>query len=140
MLEGADTNWEVFVMLMKDSEGEESIAGFAAVHSYFTWPNKRRLRVSQLAVLPPFRRQSVASTLLELIRTVALEREYIDVTFEDPSDQLLNIRSVLDTSKVQTLGHFLLSTFPCHVFALAAFHNLLRTMMTKIVPGYEPWR
>jgi hypothetical protein len=32
---------------------------------------------------------------------LSLDRRYVDMTFEDPSDQLLTIRATLDVTKVE---------------------------------------
>jgi len=100
MLEGADHNWEIIALLVPDSN-DEALAGFAAVHSFYAWPDRRRIRIAQLAVLPPFRNRGIASALLEEIRMLSLDRRYVDMTFEDPSDQLLTIRGTLDVTKVE---------------------------------------
>jgi histone acetyltransferase 1 len=100
MLEGADHNWEIIALLVPDSN-DEALAGFAAVHSFYAWPDRRRIRIAQLAVLPPFRNRGIASALLEEIRMLSLDRRYVDMTFEDPSDQLLTIRGTLDVTKVK---------------------------------------
>ena len=69
---------------------------FATVYEFFQYPDKKRARLSQIVVAPPFQRQGLGSALLAATRDVAVKRGFADVTVEDPTPQLRRLRDVSD--------------------------------------------
>ena len=54
--------------------------GFCTVFSFFCYPDRVRMRVSQVLVLPPFQRQGIGRALLEAVYALADTRNALDVT------------------------------------------------------------
>lgn len=54
--------------------------GFCTVYRFFSYPDRQRLRVSQVLVLPPFQRQGVGRALLEAVYALADSHNALDVT------------------------------------------------------------
>ena len=54
--------------------------GFATVYSVFSYPDRKRMRVSQVLVLPPFQRQGVGRALLQSVYALADSHNALDVT------------------------------------------------------------
>ena len=54
--------------------------GFCTVYNFFCYPDRKRMRVSQVLVLPPFQRQGVGRALLEAVYVLADTRDALDVT------------------------------------------------------------
>ena len=84
----------------------EVVAGFATVYRFFAYSrasggegggSDSRLRLSQLLVAQPHQRQGVATHLLEACRSLALARGSVDLTVEDPTDELQRLRELADT-------------------------------------------
>lgn len=73
-----------------------STAAFATIYEFFQYPDKKRARLSQIVVAPPFQRQGLGSALLSATRALASRRGFVDVTVEDPTPQLRRLRDVSD--------------------------------------------
>ncbi len=54
-------------------------AGFATTFEFYAYPDRSRLRLSQLLVLPPYQGTGVGAALLEAVHTTASQRDAIDV-------------------------------------------------------------
>lgn len=89
-----DRRWEVLVALLpaSDGVGEEVVAGFATVYRFFAFPAGARLRLSQIVVPPPLQRRGVAAALLAAMRALAVAKDAVDYTVEDPTDDLQRLR------------------------------------------------
>jgi len=53
--------------------------GFATTFEFFAWPDRSRLRLSQLLVLPPAQRRGIGAALLEAVHFTAEQRNALDV-------------------------------------------------------------
>ena len=81
--------------------GAWSMVAFATVYAFYQYPDRKRARLSQIVVAPPFQRQGLGSALLAATRAVAVKRDFADLTVEDPTPQLRRLRGVAD---VRALG------------------------------------
>ncbi len=63
--------------------------GFCTVYSFYSYPDRSRLRVSQVLVLPPFQRQGVGRALLQAVYALADSRNALDVTVGGHSYEIL---------------------------------------------------
>ncbi len=54
--------------------------GFCTVFNFFCYPDRVRMRVSQVLVLPPFQRQGIGRALLEAVYALADTHNALDVT------------------------------------------------------------
>lgn len=119
-IESDDPRWEIYVSL--EGEGPEIVVtGFSTVYRFYSYPESTRLRVSQILVLPPYQGQGYGYRMLETIYRIASERNCNDITFEDPSDSLQELRDCMDVQR--------LLQFPPTVTALslcvARFRNIV---------------
>ena len=69
--------------------------GFCTVYSFFSYPDRSRLRVSQVLVLPPFQRQGVGRGLLQAAYALADTRNALDVTVRRRSYRTVRLQQVL---------------------------------------------
>ena len=94
-IDNTDPRWEVYLALKGGA-----IAGFATVYSFYAYPARERLRLSQILVFPPFQRQGLASSLLERVYADAAARGALDLTVEDPSDEFQLLREKVDVRRL----------------------------------------
>jgi GNAT superfamily N-acetyltransferase len=53
--------------------------GFATTCEFYAWPDRCRLRLAQLLVLPPQQRRGIGAALLEAVHLTAQQRGALDV-------------------------------------------------------------
>jgi len=73
-----------------------SIVGFTTVYPFYAYPDKIRLRVSQMVILPPFQRKGHGTQLLRAVYKFGIEQGVIDVAIEDPNDEFMFLRDITD--------------------------------------------
>ncbi|CAK9858858.1 unnamed protein product [Sphagnum jensenii] len=118
-IESDDPLWEIFVAL--EGEGPETVVtGFCTVYRFYHYPDSTRLRISQILVLPPYQGQGYGFRLVETINKRAMEHNCHDVTMEDPSERLQELRDCMDVQR-------LLSFTPC-VSAIDSAVSRMRTV------------
>ncbi|XP_049886158.1 histone acetyltransferase type B catalytic subunit isoform X2 [Pectinophora gossypiella] len=106
-----DDQWTFFTVYEKYQSEEGgwryATAGYATVYRYYAYPHHIRPRVSQVLVLPPFRKMGVCAHLLQTIYShfVTLP-EVVDITVEDPSEDFQRIRDYVDAKNCQSLPAF----------------------------------
>jgi len=67
-----DRRWLWFVLIAHEkSTGRWATAGFTTVYQFYAHPFKRRLRISQVLVLPPYQRKGFGAKLLDSVRLYA---------------------------------------------------------------------
>ena len=95
--------WFVLIAQRKDNLKRWATCGFTTVYQFYTHPFQRRLRISQVLVLPPYQRKGFGAKLLDAVRAYARMqdeagegKEVADITVEDPTDQLQRLRDVRD--------------------------------------------
>ena len=59
-IDNTDPRWSVYLGVSSNG----TICGFATVYTFYAYPARERLRLSQILVLPPHRGRGVASSLL----------------------------------------------------------------------------
>ncbi|CAK9192209.1 unnamed protein product [Sphagnum troendelagicum] len=118
-IESDDPMWEIFVAL--EGEGPETVVtGFCTVYRFYHYPDSTRLRISQILVLPPYQGQGYGFQLVETINKRAVEHNCYDVTMEDPSERLQELRDCMDVQR-------LLNFTPC-VSAIDSAVSRMRTV------------
>ena len=94
--------WFVLIAQKKDNLKRWATCGFSTVYQFYAHPFQRRLRISQVLVLPPYQRKGFGAKLLDAVRVYAQMqdkeegKEIADITVEDPTDQLQRLRDVRD--------------------------------------------
>ena len=60
--------------------------GFGTLYTFYAYPDKRRFRLSQILVLPPFQRRGIGAALLQGAYAMADKYDATDVTVISSSD------------------------------------------------------
>lgn len=125
-IEQQDPRWEVFVNLEQQSWKVGSpwrMVGFCTVYNFFKYPESTRLRVSQILVLPPYQGKQNGLHLLEAVYKTAVERDCYDVTMEEPSESLQDLRDCMDV-----LG----------MLSFETLRSSLYSFLMRLRGGYKP--
>ena len=80
--------------------------GYMTLYRFFAWPDKRRLRVSQVIIFPPFQRQRHGFELLQHVYLMSKYRNFIEVNVEDPAIGFQFLRDVCDVYNCYKLKLF----------------------------------
>lgn len=105
-LDHGDPGWRLHVTferfrLRGSSRRGFAFAGLATAYSFYVFPQGKRLRISQVLVLPPFQRRGLASCLLGVHYTGHDETaEITDVTLEAPTEDMQRIRDRVDLERL----------------------------------------
>jgi len=109
-----DDNWRFFLLFEKFNSSSGSsryaIAGYMTVYEYYAYGrevNKKRPRIAQMLVLPPFQRAGLGSKLLDAVyNDYKGDSTVVDITVEDPSDNFVRLRDFVDTRNCLTLAAY----------------------------------
>lgn len=89
------------------TEDRYYFAGYASVYRYYAYPDRTRPRVSQMLLLPPYRRNGLGTALLQSIYDYyAKQPSTLDITAEDPDEEFISMRDFLDCRNCQKLSKF----------------------------------
>lgn len=121
MVDHEDPRWDFFMIFEKynpsTSEDPEAIglstedrfyfAGYATVYRYYAYPDRTRPRVSQMLLLPPYRRNGLGTTMLQSIYDYYKKQPAtLDITAEDPDEGFIAMRDFLDCRNCLQLPMF----------------------------------
>jgi len=109
-----DDNWRFFLLFEKfnssDGNPRYAVAGYMTVYEYYAYGrdvNKKRPRIAQMLVLPPFQRAGLGSRLLDTVyNDYKGDSSVVDITVEDPSDNFVRLRDFVDTKNCLKLAAF----------------------------------
>ncbi|CAG0915935.1 unnamed protein product [Notodromas monacha] len=106
-----DDKWQFFILYekYKDETGvpRYAVAGYSTIYEYYAYPDKRRPRISQFLILPPFQRFGLGTELLRSVyRYYQCSPLIVDITVEDPSDEFQMLRHYVDSSMCRELPAF----------------------------------
>ncbi|KAI9479665.1 histone acetyltransferase 1 [Coemansia sp. RSA 989] len=91
-----DERWRVFTVFERlDVNGvaSYSLVGFCTMYRFYHWPDRKRPRISQFLILPPFQGHGHGSSLYRFIYSMVLASpEYADLSVEDPSEAFDDMR------------------------------------------------
>ncbi|KAK9839470.1 hypothetical protein WJX81_003999 [Elliptochloris bilobata] len=97
-----DPCWHVLLALR--TEGAHTVvAGFCTVYRFYAYPDRARLRVSQVLVTPPHQRCGVGRALLLAAYESARACNAVDVTYEEPTDALQALRESVELAAAAAL-------------------------------------
>ncbi|XP_065850055.1 histone acetyltransferase type B catalytic subunit isoform X2 [Euphorbia lathyris] len=95
-----DPGWEIYVLVQGKKDEHETIqdriVGFTALYRFFHYPDKTRLRLSQILVLPPYQHKGYGRYLVEAVNNVAISEDVYDFTVEEPLDYFQHVRTCTD--------------------------------------------
>lgn len=116
-----DPKWDCFMIFEKynpttsedpgatpvSTEDRYYFAGYATVYRYYAYPDRTRPRVSQVLILPPYKRNGLGTTLLQSIYSYYKKQPAtLDITAEDPDEEFISMRDLLDCANCQELPCF----------------------------------
>lgn len=93
----------------KNENGEELFAtvGYTTIYEYYAYPQNIRPRISQMLILPPFQKLGIGTKMVENIYTYYhSQKNVIDITVEDPSDDFQRMRNFVDSRLCMKLKSF----------------------------------
>eukprot|EP00873_Tetraselmis_striata_P003640 jgi/Tetstr1/423904/TSEL_014527.t1 len=105
-IDGEDPAWDV-VLALRQSGASLQVMGFCTLHTFFAYPDTKRLQLSQLLVLAPFQRRGVASAMMAALMRIAAAEGAKDVTYEDPTPAVECLREVIDLRACLSAGWLL---------------------------------
>lgn len=121
MVDFQDPRWDFFIVFEKynpslnedpqatpiSSDDRYYFAGYASVYRYYAYPDRTRPRVSQMLLLPPYRRNGLGTALLQSIYDYyAKQPSTLDITAEDPDEEFISMRDFLDCKNCMDLPKF----------------------------------
>ncbi|CAF1765018.1 hypothetical protein HID58_088036 [Brassica napus] len=99
-----DPDWHLYLLIQKKEHKEEplyQIVGFTAVYKFYRYPDRLRMRLSQILVLPSFQGKGFGSYLVEVVNKVATAENVYDLTVEEPSEKFQHIRTCIDINRLR---------------------------------------
>lgn len=119
MIDYEDPRWDWFMVFERynpcadgevttvSTEDRYYFAGYATVYRYYAYPDKTRPRVSQMLILPQYRRNGLGTTLLQSIYDYYKKQPAtLDITAEDPDEEFIAMRDLLDCKNCLQLDTF----------------------------------
>lgn len=115
MIDVDDVHWDFFLVFEKHSPAASTVTteeryffvGYATVYRYYAWPDKTRPRISQVLLLPPFRKNSIGTNLLSTVYDwYKSQPSTLDITAEDPNEQFISMRDYVDCKNCMELESF----------------------------------
>ncbi|KAI9014769.1 histone acetyltransferase 1 [Gaertneriomyces semiglobifer] len=116
MIEGAsfieedDDRWHALLVFERTGENDNYlylIVGYMTYYEFFFYPNKKRMRISQFLVLPPYQGQGHGSALYRSAYSMFLDdTEIAEVTVEDPNETFCDLRDRCDLQYLLQNGVF----------------------------------
>lgn len=115
MIDHEDPRWDFFMIFEKYNPNTPSVstedrfyfAGYATVYRYYVYPDRTRPRVSQMLLLPPYRRNGLGTRLLQSIYEYYMKQpQTLDITAEDPDEDFISMRDFLDCRNCSKLESY----------------------------------
>lgn len=108
LIDQDDPNWDILLAVEKSSSENAGgmpprILGFATLYNFWVFPDRQRMRISQVLVLPPYQGTGVGNLLVESAYKIADERNVIDITMEDPTEDMQRLRDRIDLQRMLQL-------------------------------------
>jgi histone acetyltransferase 1 len=100
-----DPDWHLYLLIQKKEEKEDPlyrIVGFTAIYKFYRYPDRLRMRLSQILVLPSFQGKGLGSYLMEVVNNVAITENVYDLTVEEPSEKFQHIRTCIDINRLRS--------------------------------------
>lgn len=105
-----DDKWSYYLLFEKykyNGNPQYAIAGYMTVYNYYAYPSRRRPRISQVLILPPFQKQGHGVQLLQTFyNTCYGNSDILDITVEDPSENFQRLRDFVDARNCMKLKSF----------------------------------
>ena len=99
-IDSSDPGWDLLLAVETDKSGTCQILGFATLYHFWVFPDRQRVRISQVLVLPPHQKRGVGSLLVEAAYKVADQQNAVDITMEDATDDMQRRRDKMDLRRM----------------------------------------
>ncbi|PVU89852.1 hypothetical protein BB559_004908 [Furculomyces boomerangus] len=107
-IDDTDEKWTVYTLYKKLNFGGAhiySLVGFCTMYNYYHWPDKKRARISQFLILPPYQQHGHGSKLYFYIHnSVIANPDIVDLTVEDPNESFDDMRDKNDIKLLISTG------------------------------------
>lgn len=100
-IDSTDPAWDLLLAVESFPDGTCQVLGFATLYHFWVFPDRQRIRLSQVLVLPPHQGRKVGSLLVEAAYKVTDERDAVDITMEDPTDDMQRLRDKRDLMRMK---------------------------------------
>ncbi|CAN8248356.1 unnamed protein product [Cochlearia groenlandica] len=100
-----DPDWDLYLLIQKKEKKDEplyQIVGFTAIYKFYRYPDRLRMRLSQILVLPSFQGKGLGSYLVNVVNNVVVAENVYDLTLEEPSEKFQHIRTFLDINRLRS--------------------------------------
>ena len=98
-IDASDPAWDLLLAVEQGQDDQCKILGFATLYNFWVFPDRKRVRLSQVLVLPPYQGRGVGTLLVQAAYHVADAKQAIDITLEDPTDDMQRIRDKIDLER-----------------------------------------
>ncbi|KAF9448901.1 histone acetyltransferase type B [Macrolepiota fuliginosa MF-IS2] len=105
--------WEFVVLYEKQKRPGSDVptyhfVGYSSLYSFYHFPEKTRLRLSQFVILPPYQKQGLGSQLYKAIYQYVLSKPSVaELTVEDPAEAFEDLRDKNDMEMLQSHRQFI---------------------------------
>ncbi|KND02790.1 histone acetyltransferase catalytic subunit HAT1 [Spizellomyces punctatus DAOM BR117] len=101
-LEENDERWEMVLLFERQKKDEKniySIVGYATYYPFFHYPDRKRMRISQFIILPPYQARGLGERLYKVLYNDFFQRSDVaEMTVEDPNEAFQDLRDKCDLS------------------------------------------
>ncbi|KAJ3126542.1 histone acetyltransferase 1 [Nowakowskiella sp. JEL0407] len=105
-----DEPWEFVVAYEKRMRGSNpmyTFIGYTSFYSFFYFPDKKRVQISQFIILPPFQRKGHAGEMYNNLYNLLLARQEVaEIGVEQPNDDFMDMRDKNDMERLFKDGVF----------------------------------
>ena len=99
-IDAEDPCWEFLLCTVTEGDGGVRVVGLATVYAFYVYPDQRRFRLSQAFVMPGDQGKGIGSAIVDAVFEVAKERNVVDITLEDPTDDFRRLRDRKDLKEM----------------------------------------
>ncbi|ORY53029.1 acyl-CoA N-acyltransferase [Rhizoclosmatium globosum] len=101
-IDDEDDAWECFLVFEKrpvvgNAAFAYAIVGFSTAYAFWSFPDRKRMRISQFIIMPPYQKKGHGKQLYNTIKREFVSRsEVSDFGVEDPNEEFSNLRDICD--------------------------------------------
>jgi histone acetyltransferase 1 len=132
-----ELGWRCFYLYQHGGRACRRLLGFATAYEFYHYPDRVRLRISQVLVFPPYQRRGHGLRLVEAVYAWARATVAVaDVTVEDPSDEFRPVRDLADLRALRAAGFFAAPMASLDDSTVARIRNTLKICKHQILKSW----